>query len=97
MSNKTTTKVIAPYPHYTLGFSFGDLRDAAKAVAVKYGESKFSYFDSLKKSEVQAIYDLSMANLMSYPIDTIGSRDACEILGFLEDTYREWVDEFEAN
>ena len=93
MTKETTTG----YPIYTLGFSFGDLSDPSQAIAVKYATGVSSYFDSLKKSEVKAIYDLSMANLMHYPTGTIGSRDACEILGFLEDTYQDWVAEFEAN
>lgn len=91
-----TTKTIA-YPVYTLAFSFNDLSDPSKAVAVKYDKDVWSYFGTLVKSEVQAIYNLSMANLIHYPVGTIGAKDACEVLGFLADTYSDWVDEFENN
>ena len=61
------------------------------AFILENGE-KVVYWDSLNKEQCKAFFDYAMKHIWQ---DNVGSTMATEILGCLEDTYPDWVEEFE--
>ena len=52
------------------------------------------YWTEMTKAQVKQFFDVAMGYMVDY-VDCVGSTLAAEILGALEDTYPEWVEEFE--
>lgn len=61
------------------------------AFILENGE-KVVYWDSLNKEQCKAFFDYAMKHIWQ---DNVGATMACEILGCLQDTYPDWVEEFE--
>ena len=52
------------------------------------------YWDEMTKEQVKSFFDKGMSYMMKYG-GAVGATLGAEILGALEDTYPEWVAEFE--
>lgn len=68
--------------------------DLSKAVAFSDGTNAI-YWDALTKAQAKEFYDWAI-NAISKYVGAVGSDLACGILGVLEDTYPEWMEEFES-
>ena len=49
----------------------------------------------ITREQFKQVFELAMEMFFKYPPDTIGSKDACSLLGTLEDSYPEWFEELE--
>ena len=92
-----TTKKVLSYPRYISYATEEEYNNASKKIAVVYEDGTVSYLGTLNQAEAKWFYDLGMADLLKYSINECGSGMAAELLGFLEDTYPEFIEELENN
>ena len=90
-----TTKKVFSYPRYIPYATEDEYTNASKKIAVVYEDGKVSYLGTLTKPEAKWFYDYGMSDLLKYSINECGSGMAAELLGFLEDTYPDFIKEFE--
>jgi hypothetical protein len=64
-------------------------------LAYVYEDGTVEYWGNLSKAIARKLYDEAMNMMATYSLDMVGSTASSEILGCLEDTYPEWVEEFE--
>jgi hypothetical protein len=53
------------------------------------------YWTDMSKGQVKEFFDYGMICLAEYSSNQVGATVGAEILGALEDTYPDWVEEFE--
>ena len=92
-----TTKNVLSYPRYISYATEEEYNNASKKIAVVYENGTVSYLGTLDKTEAKWFYDCGMTDLLKYSPSECGSGMAAELLGFLEDTYPEFIEEFENN
>lgn len=70
--------------------------DLSKIPAFKDGKGNVIYWNSLTKKLAKDIWNHALKMYDKYKPGSIGEQQASTILGTLEDTYPEWVEEFES-